>query len=45
MRWAYRMRRTTNGGIGVGQAKKLKRLVADLELDKRVLKDVAERNF
>ena len=47
-RWEY-------GGMGVSQAKKLKRLevenarlkrlVADLALDNRVLKDAAEGNF
>ena len=40
----YKWRREY-GGMGVSQAKRLKRLVADMALDIRVLKDAAEGNF
>ena len=40
----YRWRREY-GGLNLDQAKRLKRTVADLALDKQVLKEAAEGNF
>ena len=40
----YRWRKEY-GGLKVDQAKRLKRLVAELSLEKQVLRDVAQGNF
>ena len=40
----YRWRKEY-GGLRMDQAKRLKKLVADLSLDKQILKEVASENF
>ena len=41
----YYRRRREYGGLNLDQAKRLKRTVADLALDKQILKEAAEGNF
>ena len=41
----YYRRRREYGGFNLDQAKRLKRTVADLALDKQILKEAAEGNF